>query len=124
MGGRGYQLKLTTYDAVQCSIFEIPARNLDLNSIENFFHNVRCELFKQGKEQRIENEAHDEYAARMMETIIDILKDLSDRTIKSLPNHIKEIVDTKGDGSYYLLVISYLQVTFYFHFTCFDQLGD
>ena len=65
---------MTTYDAVQCSIFEIPARKLDLISIENWFHNVRCELFKQGKEQRIENEAHDEYAARMMETIMDVMK--------------------------------------------------
>ena len=79
----GGQLKLTAYDAVQCSIFEIPARNLDLNSIENLFHNVRCELFKRGKEQIIEKEAYDEYATRMMETIMDMLKDLIDRTIES-----------------------------------------
>ena len=115
---------MTAYDAVQCSIFEIPARNLDLNSIENLFHNVRCELFKRGKEQRIEKEAYDEYATRMMETIMDMLKDLIDRTIKSLPYHIKEVVDTKGDGGNNLLVVSYLQVTFYFHFTRLDQLGD
>ena len=99
---------MTAYDAVQCSIFEIPARNLDLNSIENLFHNVRCELFKQGKEQRIENEAHDEYAARMMETIMDMLKDLIGRTIKSLHDCIKDVVDTKGDWRKSLLVISYL----------------
>ena len=102
-----------------------PAPNLDLISIENWFHNVRCELFKRGKEQRIEKEAYDEYATRMMETIMDMLKYLIDRTIKSLPYHIiKEVVHTKGDGSNYLLVISYLQVTFYFHFTCLDQVGD
>ena len=55
---------------------------------------------------------------------MDMLKDLIDRTIKSLPYHIKEVVDTKGDGSNYFLVISYLQVTFYFHFTCLDLFTD
>ena len=108
---------MTTHNAVRCSIFEIPARNLDLNSIENLFHNVRCELFKQAKEQIIGKEPYDEYTTRMMATIIDMLKNLIDRTIKSLPDCKKEVVDTKGDGSNYLLVISYLHVTFYFHFT-------
>ena len=69
---------MTAYDAVQCSIFEIPARNLDLNSIDNLFHNVRRELFKRGKEQRIEKELYDEYATRMMVTIMHMLKDLID----------------------------------------------
>ena len=68
---------------------------------------MRRELYKRVKEQRKEKEAYDEYATRMMETIMDMLKDLIDRTIKSLPYHIKEVVDTKGDGSNYFLVISY-----------------
>ena len=74
---------MTTYNAVWCSIYEIPARRLDLNLIESLFYNARCELFKQAKEQRIEKEAYEEYAARMMETIMDMLKDLIDRTIES-----------------------------------------
>ena len=56
----GGQLKLTTYNAVWCSIYEIPARRLDLNLIESLFYNARCELFKQAKEQRIEKEAYEE----------------------------------------------------------------
>lgn len=89
------------YDAVGCSIFDIPARSPDLNPIENVFHNVRRELFKQAKEQRIEKETYDEYAARVMETIKEMPKDLIDRTIESLPDRIKEVVDTKGDRSKY-----------------------
>ena len=90
---------MTTYNAVWCSIYEIPARRLDLNLIESLFYNARCELFKQAKEQRIGKEAYDEYTTRMMATIMDMLKNLIDRTVKSLPDCNKEVVDTKSDGS-------------------------
>ena len=56
----GGQLKLTTYNEVWFSIYEIPARRLDLNLIESLFYYARCELFKQAKEQRIEKEAYEE----------------------------------------------------------------
>ena len=89
------------YDEVRCSIFDIPARSPDLNPIENLFHNVRRELFKQAKEQRIEKETYDEYAARVMETINNMPKDVIDRTIESLPDRIEAVVNTKGDRSKY-----------------------
>ena len=98
---------MKTHNAVRCSIFEIPARNLDLNSIENLFHNVRCELFKQAKEQKIGKEAYDEYTTRMMATIMDMLKNLIDRTIKSLPDCKKEVT---GD----ILLTCDILLSFYF----------
>ena len=48
------------YDAVWYSIYEIPARRLELNLNESLFYNARCELFKQAKEQRTEKEAYEE----------------------------------------------------------------
>ena len=71
------------YDAVGYSSFVNPACSPDLIMIDNLFHNMRCELFKHAKEQIIERQAYEEYAARMMETIMDMLKDLIDRTIES-----------------------------------------
>ena len=87
------------YDAVGCSIFDIPARSPDLNPIENLFHNVRRKLYKQAKKNRIEKETYDEYASRVMETIRNMPKDLIDETIKSLPERVQAVIDSKGDRS-------------------------
>ena len=89
------------YDALRCSIFDIPARSPDLNPIENLFHNVRRELFKQAKKNRIERETYDEYTSRVMETIMNMPKDLIDATIESLPDRVQAVIDSKGDRSKY-----------------------
>ena len=49
-GGGGGRVKLTIYDAVGYSSFVNPACSRDLIMIDNLFHNMRCELFKQAKE--------------------------------------------------------------------------
>ena len=48
--GGGGRVKLTIYDAVGYSSFVNPACSWDLIMIDNLFHNMRCELFKQAKE--------------------------------------------------------------------------
>ena len=48
--GEGGRVKLTIYDAVGYSSFVNPACSRDLIMIDNLFHNMRCELFKQAKE--------------------------------------------------------------------------
>lgn len=89
------------YDELRCSIFDIPARSPDLNPIENLFHNVRRELHQQARKRRIEKESYDEYVVRVTKTINNMPKELVDNTIKSLPERISAVIDTKGDRSKY-----------------------
>ena len=89
------------YDALKCSIFDIPARSPDLNPIENLFHNVRRELFKQAKERRIEKETYDDFVERVMDTIRSMPMDVIDKTIASLPKRMSAVIATKGDRSKY-----------------------
>ena len=89
------------YDELRCSIFDIPAHSPDLNPIENLFHNVRRELHKQAKENRIEKESYQNFVVRVMETIRSMPTDVIDRTIESLPGRMRMVINTKGDRSKY-----------------------
>ena len=55
--------------------------------------------FPKTKKNRIERETYDEYASRVMETIMNMPKDLIDATIESLPVSVQAINDSKGDRS-------------------------
>ena len=85
------------YDAIHCSIFNIPARSPDLNPIENVFHNVRRELAIQVREMHLEKESYENYAARVIRTIKNIPTDVIDRTIDSLPKRMDMVIKSKGE---------------------------
>ncbi len=89
------------YDELRCSIFDIPPRSPDLNPIENLFNNVRRELHKQAKENRIEKETYKDFVVRVMDTIRNMPTDVIDRTIESLPGRMQMVINTKGDRSKY-----------------------
>ena len=79
------------------STFNIPPRSLDINPIENVFHNVRRALAEQVKELNIESETYNEFAKRVMNVIKSMPHDVIDRTIESLLKRMKMIVSSNGD---------------------------
>ena len=74
----------------------IPPRSPDLNPIENFFNVVKRKLREDAIKKSIKKETWDEFANRVRSTIFSISNSYIDKTIKSMPKRIKQIICSKG----------------------------
>ena len=84
------------YDEIGCRIFSIPARSPDINPIENVFNNIRVQLRTDAVEKKIESETYEQFCERVKTTLLNYSREIIDRTIESMPNRMKLILQGKG----------------------------
>ena len=95
------RLSQDAFDSIPYSIFKIPPRSPDLNSIENFFHLAGQRLRKQSLEQKIQYESYEACCQRIRKTLLSFLVGLIDRTIASMLKRLDAIIKLKGQRTKY-----------------------
>ena len=76
--------------------FSIPARNPDLNLIENVFNYVRTKLNKASLNRNITFENLEEYSARVKKTLLPVPVKYINKTIESMDNRLGTVVKRGG----------------------------
>ncbi len=84
-------------DEIGAELFPIPPRSPDINPIENFFHLVRRKLTKDAIDRDITFETIHDFQSRIIQTMHDIPLEHINKTIRSLPKRMKEIIKCKGE---------------------------
>ena len=79
-----------------CELVCIPARSLDLNSIENMFHMAKKELERQVIDSQIVRETLQEFKSRVIKTLHNIPVDYVDSIITSMPKRINAVLQRNG----------------------------
>lgn len=74
----------------------IPPRSPDLNPIENVFHNVRINLRQQALEERIERENFTAFKNRILGVLANLDTGIIDRTIETMNDRLKLIIESSG----------------------------
>ncbi|CAB4033478.1 Hypothetical predicted protein, partial [Paramuricea clavata] len=71
-------------------------RSPDLNPIEKIFKLVSDALRKQAIRSQITKETYEEFKNRLLFTIQSLPLEVTNNTIASMPNRVKEIIKRKG----------------------------
>ena len=84
-------------DRANCQLLKIPPRSPDLNPIEKIFKLVSDALRKQAITSRITTETYEQFKDRVISTIKSIPREVINKTIASMANHVDEIIKRKGE---------------------------
>ena len=83
------------------NILNIPSRSPDPNPIEKIFHNVGRTLREEAIKEKSTHEPYTSFSARILRTLLIVNKDLSKKTINTMPKRLKCIVETNGNRTRY-----------------------
>ena len=76
--------------------FDITARSLDVNPIENVFNLVKDKLHAQAIEQNIEQGNFELYSKRVKDTLENTTVEYINKTIASMSNRMSIIIKKRG----------------------------
>jgi len=82
---------------MNATIMKIPARSPDLNPIENIFKILGDKLKNDAIDQNIEYETLKAFKRRVVRTLLQIPREIIDKTIASMNKRIDEIIRRKGE---------------------------
>ena len=89
------------FDAIGCSVFEIPARSPDLNPIENIFNIVREQLKEEGETKQIRKESFADFSMRIKQRIEQFPMDIINKTIGTMMKRMELVKKGKGHRTKY-----------------------
>ena len=78
------------------TLFAIPPRSPDLNSIENLFHIVKKPLDNQAIDDGIQQDTWEQFTARVQKTILEIPITYINNHLLSMPKRIEAVIKCKG----------------------------
>ena len=79
------------------TLFAIPPRSPDLNSIENLFHIVKKPLDNQAIDDGIQQDTWEQFTARVQKTILEIpITYINNDLLLSMPKRIEAVIKCKG----------------------------
>ena len=79
----------------------IPARSLDINPIENFFHLVKNELRRQALEWNITHETFEQFSASVIRTMYNFPMHIINKIIDTMDGRMDAIISGKGQRTKY-----------------------
>lgn len=91
----------TSMKRMKAQLLSIPARSPDLNPIENIFHLVSRQLKTDAICNNITKESFAQFQDRVETAIRGIPLDTINRTIASMPDRLRRIIDNRGERTKY-----------------------
>lgn len=90
-------------NSVGYRLFKIASRSPGSNLIENMFHLIVKQLKKDTITQKLEHKTYEKFSRTTKKTVLKFSLDTIDRTIKSMPKRIDQVLNMKGQCTKYCL---------------------